>query len=204
MDNQDHGLSHRLSGTDAAFLYLERKEIPLHIACVCVFDAEIPFDEFVANIDSKLHLIPRYRQIAVSPQFNLGYPTWEADPNFDIGRHIFQVRVDPPGGEAELEALAGRILSQVMDRAKPLWEIYIVEGLEDGRGALDRESAPRAGRRRLGRRAVEGDAGSDTGRLPRARASRRCTSRRAGRVRPRRMAPCWMPWRARFTARSRT
>jgi len=133
---REPGLSHRLSGTDAAFLYLERKEIPLHIACVSVFDGEIPFDEFVANIASKLHLIPRYRQIAVAPQYNLGYPTWEADPNFDIARHIFRVRVDPPGGEAELEALAGRILTRVMDRAKPLWEIHIVEGCGEGRGAL--------------------------------------------------------------------
>jgi len=136
MDIQDPAPNQRLSGTDAAFLYLERKEIPLHIACVCVFDAEIPFEEFVANIDSKLHLIPRYRQIAVAPQFNIGYPAWEADPNFDIGRHIFRVRVDPPGGEAELEALSGRILSQVMDRTKPLWEIYIIDGLKDGQGAL--------------------------------------------------------------------
>jgi len=136
MDIQDPAPNHRLSGTDAAFLYLERKEIPLHIACVCIFDAAIPFEEFVANIDSKLHLIPRYRQIAVAPPYHIGYPTWEPDPNFDIARHIFQVRVGAPGDEAALEALSGRILSQVMDRTKPLWEIYIVDGLKDGRGAL--------------------------------------------------------------------
>src|SRR5438105_3858294 len=98
--------SQRLSGADAAFLYLERKEIPLHIACVSIFDGAIPYDEFVANIDSKLHLIPRYRQIAVAPPFNIGYPTWEWDPSFDIHRHIFRVRLEAPGGEAELEALA--------------------------------------------------------------------------------------------------
>jgi len=62
----------RLSASDAAFLYLERKEIPLCIACVCVFDEAIPFDEFVANIDSKLHLVPRYLQIAVAPPFDIG------------------------------------------------------------------------------------------------------------------------------------
>jgi len=128
--------SQRLSGADAAFLYLERKEIPLHIACVSVFEGAIPYDEFVANIDSKLHLIPRYRQIAVAPPFNIGYPTWEWDPNFDIHRHIFRVRLEPPGGEAELEALAGRIFSPLMDRSKPLWDIHVVEGLKGGRGAL--------------------------------------------------------------------
>jgi diacylglycerol O-acyltransferase len=128
--------SRRLSGTDAAFLYLERKEIPLHIASVALFEEPIPFEEFVASIDSKLHLLPRYQQVVVSPRFDLGYPTWEPDPDFDIHRHIFRVSLDPPGGEAELSALAGRILSQVMDRGKPLWEIYVVEGLRDGRGAM--------------------------------------------------------------------
>ena len=101
-----------------------------------MFDGPIPFREFVANIESKLDLIPRYRQIAVPPPFNLGYPTWEFDPNFHIKRHILRVRLDAPGGETELEALAGRLLSQVLDRGKPLWEVHVVEGLQDGRGAL--------------------------------------------------------------------
>ena len=126
----------RLSGTDAAFLYLERKEIPLHIACVCIFEEVIPFESFVAAIDSKLHLVPRYRQIAASAAFHIGYPHWEYDPNFDIRRHIIRVTVNSPGGEAELEELAGRVFSEVMDRSKPLWEIFVVEGLEGGRGAL--------------------------------------------------------------------
>ena len=126
----------RLSGIDAAFLYLERKEIPLHIAAVAIFEEPVPFQEFVDNIDSKLHLLPRYRQVVVSPKFDLGYPTWETDQEFDIGRHIYRVTVDAPGGEAELSALAGRILSTVMDRSKPLWEIYVIDGLSDGRGAM--------------------------------------------------------------------
>jgi diacylglycerol O-acyltransferase len=128
--------SRRLSATDAAFLYLERKEIPLCIACVCVFDKAIPFDEFVANIDSKLHFVPRYLQIAVAPPFDIGYPNWEDDPHFDIRRHIFPVTAEAPGGEAELQALAGRLFTQVMDRRKPLWEVFVVDGLEGGRGAL--------------------------------------------------------------------
>lgn len=130
------GQSRRLSGIDAAFLYLERKEIPLHIASVALFEEPIPFEEFVENIDSKLHLLPRYQQVVVAPPFDLGYPTWEPDPEFDIRRHIFHVELESPGGEAELSALAGRILSQLMDRNKPLWEIYVVSGLKDGRGAM--------------------------------------------------------------------
>ena len=134
--NGNAGPSRRLSGADAAFLYLERKEIPLNIACVCIFDEAIPFDEFLANIDSKLHLIPRYRQIVVAPPYNIGYPTWEYDPNFNIRRHILQAHLDAPGGETELEELAGRILSRVMDRRQPLWDIHVVDGLSGGRGAL--------------------------------------------------------------------
>jgi len=129
-------LNRRLSGVDAAFLYLERKEIPLHIAGVCIFEKALPFGELVKAIDSKLHLIPRYRQIAVDSPFHLGYPTWEDDPNFDICRHIFKARVEAPGGQAELEALASRIVTGLMDRSKPLWDIHVVEGLRDGQGAL--------------------------------------------------------------------
>src|SRR6185369_4575634 len=81
-------------------------------------------------------LVPRYWQIPVAPPHNIGHPTWEYDPQFDIRRHVVRARVDAPGGDAELEALAGRIFSQVMDRNKPLWEIQVVEGLADGRGAL--------------------------------------------------------------------
>ncbi len=136
METRDSAQPQLLSGADAAFLYLERKEIPLHIACVSVFDGPIPFDEFIAKLDSKLHLIPRYRQIAVAPPYDVGYPTWQWDPHFDIRRHVFRVTVDPPGGETELEALAGRILSQVMDRHKPLWDIHVIDGLKGGRGAL--------------------------------------------------------------------
>ena len=131
---ETHG--RRLSAADAAFLYLERKEIPLHIACVFIFDGPIPFDEFVAGIESRLDLIPRYRQIVVMPPYNLDQPHWEDDPHFDIGRHIFRATLDAPGSEAELETLAGRIFSQLMDRSKPLWDIYVVDGLQDGRGAL--------------------------------------------------------------------
>jgi len=125
-----------LSPVDAAFLYLERKGSPLHIASVSIFDGPVPFKQFVASIRSKLHLVPRYRQIAVIPAWNVGLPTWEDDPHFDIHKHIFRETLDPPGGEKELEALAGRILSGMLDRKKPLWDIHIVDGLKDGRGAI--------------------------------------------------------------------
>jgi len=128
--------SRSMSPTDAAFLYLERKEIPLHIASVCIFEAAIPFQEFVASISAKLPLVPRYTQLAVIAPWNLSLPTWEDDLHFDIRRHIFHTKLEPPGGDAELQALAGRILSQPLERSKPLWDMHVIEGLKDGRGAI--------------------------------------------------------------------
>src|SRR5437764_14653216 len=104
-------LARRLSGVDSAFLYLERQEIPLHIAGVCIFDGPIPYAQFVKAIDSKLHLLPRYRQVVADPQFHIGYPTWEDDANFDIRRHIFRVAGEAHGGPAEFEAPRSRIFT---------------------------------------------------------------------------------------------
>lgn len=129
-------LHHHLSSVDAAFLYLERPEIPLSIASISIFDGAIPFEPFVASIERKLPLVPRYRHRVVMPPFNVGLPTWEEDPNFDVRRHLIPVRLERPGGDAELEALAGRLLSQTMDRSKPLWDVHVVSGLKGGRGAL--------------------------------------------------------------------
>jgi|SRR5579883_745285 diacylglycerol O-acyltransferase len=128
--------SYNFSAADAAFLYLERKDIPLHIASVCIFDGAIPFKQFVASIKSKLPQVPLYQKIPMVPAWSLEFPKWHDDPNFDIRRHIFHVRLEPPGDEAALEALAGKLLSQVLDRNKPLWEMHVIDGLKDGRGAI--------------------------------------------------------------------
>jgi len=125
-----------MSAADAAFLYIERKEIPLNIASVCIFDGPIPFRDFLASIDSKLHLVPRYLQIPVFPPWGLGFPSWQDDAHFDVRRHVLHVTLDSPGGETELQALAGRILSQRLERDKPLWDVHVVNGLKGGRGAL--------------------------------------------------------------------
>jgi diacylglycerol O-acyltransferase len=134
--NAESKLSRRLSALDAAFLYLERREIPLAIAGVFIFDGPIVFDDIVAHLACRLHLLPRYRQVALPPPFNLGYPTWEDYPRFDILQHIHRESLPAPGGDDQLEALAGRLFSQVLDRQKPLWEVYVVDGLSGGRGAL--------------------------------------------------------------------
>ncbi len=127
---------HRLTTLDATFLYYEKKSAPLHIGSVSVFDGEIPLAGFVRHVESKLHLLPRYRQLAVRPPLNLGHPHWEADPNFDIQRHIYELHLQPPGTESQLRDLAGRLFGQMLRRDKPLWELYIIQGLEGNRAAL--------------------------------------------------------------------
>jgi diacylglycerol O-acyltransferase len=129
-------LNRRLTSIDASFLYFEKKEAPMHIGSVSLFDGEIPFDEFVAMVESKIHLLPRYQQVVAPDPFNLGHPTWEFDQSFDIRNHIFEVEIDAPGGEKELIELAGKIFTPMMDRRKPLWDIYMVYGLEGGKTAM--------------------------------------------------------------------
>jgi WS/DGAT/MGAT family acyltransferase len=126
----------RLGALDAAFLNFECKEMPLHIGGVCIFEGAIPFDRFVATIESKLDSIPRYREKVMFPFLNIGYPTWQYDPAFDIRRHILHVHLDPPGGDDQLRELAGRIFTPLLDRNKPLWETYVIDGLSGGRTAL--------------------------------------------------------------------
>lgn len=121
---------------DASFLYFEKKEASMHIGSVSLFEGEIPFDKFVEMINSKMHLLPRYQQVVVPDPFGIAHPTWEFDENFDINRHIFKLQIEAPGGEAELIELAGRILTPMMDRSKPLWDIYLVYGLKPKRTAM--------------------------------------------------------------------
>jgi hypothetical protein len=126
-------LSARLSSLDATFLYFEKKEAPMHIGGVSIFEGEIPFKKFVKNLNARLPLLPRYQQKVTPDLFNLSHPTWEFDPDFDIKNHVFRIKLDSPGSEAELVKLAGRIFTQLMDRSKPLWDFYLVYGLEGKR-----------------------------------------------------------------------
>jgi diacylglycerol O-acyltransferase len=133
--SQDNA-NRRLSAQDASFLYMERPEAPLHIGSIAVFEGHVPYEQFVQNIASKIHLIPRYQQRAVPAPFNLGHPTWEWDPDFDLHRHVMRVKLDPPGTDAQLLELSARLFEGMLDRNKPLWEIYQVEGIEGNRTAM--------------------------------------------------------------------
>ncbi len=125
----------RLSWGDTVFLNLEREGMPLNVACVCVFEGKIPFKACVRFVESKLSLIPRYLKRVVPPPFGIGLPSWEYDPNFDIHNHIREVTLKH-GSDAELKSLAGTILSKVMDRQRPLWDMTLVHGLKGDRSGF--------------------------------------------------------------------
>ena len=127
----------RLSALDAEFLHLEDGIVHMHIAGSCVFDDPAPpFDELEALVASKLHLIPRYRQRVRTVPFELGRPVWVDDPDFDLGYHLRHTALPAPGDDAAFCRLVGRLMSQPLDRERPLWEAWLVEGLEGGRWAL--------------------------------------------------------------------
>jgi len=121
---------------DAFFLYAERPEQPMHVGATCIFDGKFSHRDFVRHIGSRLHLIPRYQQRVMPAPFNIGHPTWENDPDFDLKNHIFRVELKESRDEDELRELSGKIFTGVLDRNKPLWEIYLVEGLKNKRTAL--------------------------------------------------------------------
>ncbi len=127
----------RLSPLDASFLHLEDGVSHMHIGTVAIFEGpEPPFDDIVAMVEAKLALVPRYRQVVKFVPFELGRPVWVDDPHFNIEYHLRHTALPAPGGEAELRKLVGRVMSQQLDRSKPLWEIWVVEGLEGGRWAM--------------------------------------------------------------------
>jgi diacylglycerol O-acyltransferase len=133
MQSPDNG--DRLSWGDTVFLHLEREGMPLNVACVCVFEGKIPFEACVQFVESKLPLIPRYLKRVVPPLLNIGLPSWEYDPTFDISRHVHEARLKH-GFDAELKTLAGKMLSRTMDRQHPLWDMTLVHGLKGDRSAL--------------------------------------------------------------------
>ncbi len=127
----------RLSPLDASFLHIEDDVSHMHIASVAIFEGPEPaFGDVVDMIESKLPLVPRYRQIVKTVPLDLGRPVWVDDPHFNIDYHVRHTALPAPGGEEELRRLVGRVMAQQLDRAKPLWEIWVVQGLEDGRWAM--------------------------------------------------------------------
>jgi diacylglycerol O-acyltransferase len=132
---QQHG--DRLSAVDASFLAQEGPTSHMHIGAVTIFEGPVPpFGELCDLLRSRLHLVPRYRQKLATPPLGSGRPLWVDDPTFNLEYHLRQSALPSPGSEEQLLNLTSRIFSQQLDRSKPLWEMWVVEGLADGRWAL--------------------------------------------------------------------
>ncbi len=126
-----------MSVLDATFLHIEDGNNPLHIGSVAVLEGPPPaYGDLVRLIAAKLPLVPRYRQKVRFALGGVGRPVWVDDPHFQVLYHIRRTAVPQPGGRDELRNLAGRVFAQLLDRSKPLWELWMVEGLEEGRWGL--------------------------------------------------------------------
>ena len=130
-------MTDRLSPLDASFLHLEDDSAHMHVAGVLILEGEAPdYEEFIEGVEARLHLVPRYRQKLAQVPLGQGRPRWTDDPHFNARFHIRQTALPSPGTERELQLLAGRVFSQQLDRDKPLWEMWLVEGLEGDRFAI--------------------------------------------------------------------
>jgi diacylglycerol O-acyltransferase / wax synthase len=127
----------RLSGLDTSFLHLERSGAHMHVASVSVFEGTAPtHQEFRDHIASRLHLVPRFRQKLRFVPLTQGRPVWIDDPHLNLDYHVRQTALPAPGSDEQLRNLAARIFSQQLDRSKPLWELWLVEGLTGDRFAI--------------------------------------------------------------------
>jgi WS/DGAT/MGAT family acyltransferase len=127
----------RLISTDASFLHQEGPAAHMHIGGGLMFEGPPPaFSDYLDHVRGRLHLVPRYRQKLSTPPFETGRPLWVDDPSFNLEYHVRHTALPAPGTEQQLLLLAARIHSQPLDRARPLWESWLVEGLADDRFAL--------------------------------------------------------------------
>ena len=127
----------RLTSIDASFLSNESSTSHMHIGGVTIFEGPPPgYDDLLDHIDGRLHLVPRYRQKLAFPPVESGRPFWIDDPQFNLSYHVRHSALPAPGGEDELRRMAARVFSQQLDRHKPLWELWLVEGLRKKRFAL--------------------------------------------------------------------
>jgi diacylglycerol O-acyltransferase / wax synthase len=129
--------SDRLTGLDASFLHLEDGAAHMHVAGVMIFEGSPPpYDDLLEAIERRLGLVPRYRQRLAFVPFGQGRPKWVDDPHLNLRYHVRSTALPAPGSEQQLRDLAGRVFAQQLDRDKPLWEIWLVEGLEGDRFAM--------------------------------------------------------------------
>jgi diacylglycerol O-acyltransferase / wax synthase len=127
----------RLTPIDASFLHQEGPESHMHVGGLTIAEGPPPpMEDFLEQIRERLHLVPRYRHKLASTAIDSGRPVWVDDPNFSLEYHVRHTALPTPGTWVQLQSLAARIFSQQLDRSKPLWEMWLIEGLKDDRFAL--------------------------------------------------------------------
>ncbi len=127
----------RLSGVDVSFLTNESSSSHMHVGAIMIFEGPPPgYDDLVEHVGSRLALVPRFRQKLAYPPAQTGRPFWIDDPTFNIEYHVRHSALPSPGSEDQLRRMAGRVFSQQLDRTKPLWELWLVQGLTRKRFAL--------------------------------------------------------------------
>jgi diacylglycerol O-acyltransferase / wax synthase len=129
-------LRNRLTGQDASFIYGESRNGPLHIGSISFFDDEITYPELIRHFETKLHLVPRYRQRLVPVPFNLDHATLEDDPDFKMENHVKVHQLPADASEAQLIDAAMAVFRKPLDRKRPLWEVHLFNGLKGNRSAV--------------------------------------------------------------------
>ena len=124
----------RLSGLDASFLYLETSDQPMHVCSIMELDTSTmpggyTFDRLRDALSLRIRAMPQFREKLANSPLNLDHPVWVDDNNFDIDRHLHRIGLPPPGGRAELSEICGHIASLPLDRRRPLWEMWVIEGV---------------------------------------------------------------------------
>jgi diacylglycerol O-acyltransferase / wax synthase len=148
----------RLSGLDASVLYIESPNVPLHVCSVVELDTStIPggysFDRFQNDLAARIRALPELRAKLADSQLNLDHPVWVEDEDFDLSRHVHRIGLPSPGGRRELAELCGHLASAPLDRRKPVWEMWVIEGV----GATDaHEGGPLALMIKVHHAAVDG------------------------------------------------
>ena len=127
----------RMSTLDAGFFYVEHDNVPMHLGSLALFEGPAPtYDELTRLIAAKLPRVPRYRQVVRTVPLEILRPMWVDDEHFEIGHHVRHAAVPAPGGKRQLREMAARIFATRLDRTRPLWEAWLLEGLKGGRWAI--------------------------------------------------------------------
>jgi WS/DGAT/MGAT family acyltransferase len=127
----------QLSGMDASFVYLETPTSPMHVASVSIYDpstapsGKVTFKGILANVESRLHLARTFRERMVAVPLNLDHPYWIEDPDFDLEFHVRHIALPKPGDWRQLMIQVARLMSRHLDLSRPLWEMYVIEGLDN-------------------------------------------------------------------------